>query len=79
MLFMATQIHAPEHCPAAGTSQQPLYDNNNEQVVVRAIYACPPAHILYFILEATEMQDVLEFFAPGLARTNVDIKPVIES
>lgn len=39
-------------------------------------YACPPAHVLYFVLEANDFGDIQEFFKSGEARSVVDIKPV---
>lgn len=40
------------------------------------MYACTLAHVLYFVLEVRDFGDIQDFFASGMIRSVVDIKPV---
>ena len=78
MLFLAIQTHKPKDCPVNHENHSPLWDTKNEKVTVKNIYACPPTHVLYFVLESSDFSEIQEFFAPGMGRSVVDIKPVSE-
>jgi len=79
MLFIGIQTHTPTSCPLNNKKPEPLWDIKNKKVVVKNIYACPPGHVAYFILEAEDFSAIQEFFAPGTTRSTVEIKPVIEA
>ena len=76
MLFMAVQTHKPKHCPLNDKKPKPLWDTKSKKVKLINIYACPPEHVLYFVLEANNFEDIQSFFMPGMTKTTVDIKPV---
>jgi hypothetical protein len=79
MLFMATQKHSPEGCPLNGENCPPLFDAENKKVKIVKMYACPPEHLFYFVLEAENFDDLQEFFMPGMTRASVEIKLVMDS
>jgi hypothetical protein len=62
-----------------GESCPPLYEIDNKKVKIHKIYACPPSHLLYFVLEAETFDDIQEFFMPGMTRATVDIKVIIDT
>lgn len=76
---MATQIHSPEGCPLNGEDCPPLYDTENKKVILKHLFACPPSHLMYYVLEANNFEDIQEFFAPGMTRATVDIKVIIDA
>lgn len=76
---MAIQTHIPEGCPLNGPDCKPLYDTENKKVKIQKIYACPPAHLMYFVLEAANFEDIQEFFLPGMTRATVDIKIIMDA
>lgn len=79
MLFMVTQTHSPEGCPLNGENCPPLYDVENKKVELKKLYACPPAHTMYYIIEAQSFNDVQEFLMPGMTRSTVNITPVMDA
>ncbi|MBI2008436.1 hypothetical protein HYS82_02160 [Candidatus Amesbacteria bacterium] len=55
-----------------------MWDPKAQHIKVKHILGCTPAHTLYFVVEANDFNALQEFFAPGMTRCLVDIKPVVE-
>jgi hypothetical protein len=68
MLFVAIHEHRPETCPA--DLPNPMHQMMDEEhitasgVQVVASYAAPPEHTVFFVLEATEYSQLVQYFRP---------------
>lgn len=83
MLFIAIQTHTSESCPLnaneKGMECPPLWDQDNKQVKIKQLFANPPAHVMYFVLEAKSYDALQEFFMPGMTRSTVEIHPIMDA
>ena len=78
MLFLAIQSHTPENCPLNDPNCSPLFDLKVPNVEIKAMYASPPEHKLYFIIETDSYEAIQQMFQSGMTRSSVEIKPIID-
>jgi len=76
MLFHITQTHTPELCPKDEGGSKTLYDPKAKGVKLVAIYGAFPEHIIYYIVEAQDIDAVEGFLLPGFKRCTSKITPV---
>lgn len=78
MLFMITQTHGPKECPLNDENCKPLFDTSKAKVKIKGMYANPPAHTFYFIIESDSFEEIQKIFMDGMTRSVVTITPVME-
>ena len=78
MLLHITQIHTPERCPADEGGLKMLYDPSVEGVKLRAVYGALSEHVIYYIVEADNLEAVYKFLDPGWTRCTSKITLVSE-
>ena len=76
MLFHITQTHAPELCPKDEGGSSTLYDPKAKGVKFLAMYGAFPEHVIYYIVEAENLEAVDAFLYPGFKRCTCKITPV---
>ena len=79
MLFHITQTHTPETCPKDGGGSESLYDGKVDGVKLRAMYGAFPQHVIYYIVEADNLEAIHKFLDPGFKRCTATISPVSEA
>ena len=78
MLFHITQRHSPETCPVNDGGSNSLFDPKVEGVKVIGRYGANSEHVLFFIVEANNWNDLQRFLLPGFKRATATITPVSE-
>ena len=78
MLFHITQVHTPENCPKNAGGSRDLYDPDAEGVKLRAAYGAFSEHVLYYIVEAENLNAIHRFLDPGWTLSTCTITPVSE-
>ena len=78
MLFHITQTHTPENCPKDVGGSKTLYNPKAEGVKLRAIYGDFPQHVIYYIVEADNLEAVHKLLDPGWKRCIATVTPVSE-
>jgi hypothetical protein len=76
MLFMITQVHAPESCPIEAGGSSVLYNPKAKGIKVQAMYGAYPQHIIWYVVEADSAQAVQEFLTPGFLRCTSTVTPI---
>jgi len=76
MLFHITQHHTPEFCPKNAGGSQTLYDPKAKGVKLLAVYGAFAEHVIYYVVEASDVQAVNDFLFPGFERCTSKITPV---
>ena len=76
MLFHITQTHTPELCPKEEGGSKTLYDPKAAGAKLRAMYGAFPEHVIYYIVEAEDIEAVEGFLMPGFKRCTSKITPV---
>ncbi len=76
MLFMITQVHAPELCPLEAGGSKVLYNAKAKGVKLQAIYGAYPQHTIWYVVEADNVEAVQEFLTPGFLRCTSTVTPV---
>lgn len=76
MVFHITQTHAPEMCPKDEGGSKILYNPKAEGAKLLAMYGAFPEHIVYYVVEAANLEAVQEFLMPGFKRCTSKITPV---
>jgi len=76
MLFHITQRHTPELCPKDEGGSKTLYDPNAKGVDLKAIYGAFAEHVIYYVVEANDIETVNNFLFPGFKRCTHTITPV---
>lgn len=76
MLFHITQHHDPELCPKKAGGSKTLYDPKARGVKLLAIYGAFAEHVIYYVVEANDLQAVNDFLFPGFERCTSRITPV---
>ncbi|MCL5985531.1 MAG: hypothetical protein M1371_03090 [Actinobacteria bacterium] len=78
MIFHITQTHTPENCPKNTGGSKTLYDPNVQGVKLRAMYGAFSQHVIYYIVEAGDLEAVHKFLDPGWMRCSCVVTPVVE-
>jgi hypothetical protein len=76
MLFHITQLHAAELCPKDEGGSKSLYDPKAEGVKLLAMYGAFAEHVIYYVVEANDVEAVDDFLFPGFKRCTSKITPV---
>ena len=83
MLFHVTHTHGYETCMAHDESRktkfsQTVANANQSGVAVHGIYADPPGHQIFMILETDSMGKLVKFLDPIIDFGDYDIRPVLD-
>jgi hypothetical protein len=76
MLFMITQVHAPESCPIEAGGSSVLYNRKAKGAKLQAMYGAYPQHIIWYVVEADSVEAVQEFLTPGFLRCTSTVTPI---
>jgi hypothetical protein len=78
MLFLIEQAHTPENCPYGRGGSQSLHDATVTEVTVKAMYGNFMKHVVYIIVEASDIDDINKFLLPGMKTCTTTITPVTD-
>ncbi len=78
MIFHITQVHTPESCPKDAGGSKTLYDPNVSGIKLKAMYGAFSEHVIYYIVEADNLEAVHKFLDPGWVRCTCTVTPVSE-
>lgn len=78
MLFHITQTHTPETCPKDEGGSKVLFDPKVEGIKLRGMYGAFAEHVIYFLVEADNIDAVQQFLLPSFKRCTCRITPVKE-
>jgi len=76
MLFIITQVHAPESCPIEAGGSKVLYNPKAKGIKLQAMYGAYPQHIIWYVVEADSVEAVQEFLTPGFLRCTSTVTPI---
>ncbi len=79
MLFMITQVHTPETCPIDAGGSDALIDKNAQGVTVKGRWGAWSHHIIWYLVEANNLEAIQGFLAPGMKRCTSTVEPVGEA
>ncbi len=79
MLFMITQVHTPETCPIDAGGADTLTDKNAQGVTVKGRWGAYPRHIIWYLVEADNLEAIQHFLDPGMKRCTATVEPVAET
>ena len=78
MLFHIEQAHTPENCPYGKGGSQSFQDHTVTEVKVLGMYGSFMRHVIYLVVEATDMDMLNKFLLPGLKFCTTSITPVTD-
>ena len=78
VLFHITQVHTPETCPRDEGGSNSLFNANVPGVKLIGRYGANAQHILFYIVEADDVNAIQKFLWPGFRRCTATITPVSE-
>lgn len=76
MLFHIEQVHSPESCPYGHGGSTSLHDTTVPGVRLLAMYGSFMEHVIYLIVEASEIESLNLFLLPGMKVCTAKITPV---
>jgi len=76
MLFHITQVHRPENCPFGHGGSTSLHDATIPGVQLVAMYGAFMEHVIYLIVEASDVESLNRFLLPGMKVCTATITPV---
>lgn len=78
MLFIITQVHAPEACPIDAGGREVLHEKpeNVPGLKVLGAYGAYTEHTLYYLVEAGDYDAAEKLVVPGFKRCTAKITPV---
>ena len=76
MLFHIEQVHKPEACPYGRGGSPSLRDDTVTGVNLVATYGAFMEHVVYMIVEATDIDMLNKFLLPGMKVCTTKITPV---
>ncbi len=79
MLFMITQVHTPEACPKDEGGSDILIDKNAQGVTVKGRWGAWAHHIIWYLVEADNLEAIQRFLDPGMKRCTCTVEPVGEA
>jgi len=82
MLFHITHTHGYETCMAHNQDSKKEFSqtiSNSEKldIKVHGVYADPPGHQIFMVLEADTMEQLVKFLDPIIDFGDYDIRPVL--
>jgi hypothetical protein len=78
VLFHIEQVHRPENCPYGHGGSRSLHDATVPGVRLVAIYGSFMEHVIYLIVEASDVESLNLFLLPGMKVCTAKITPVSE-
>ena len=78
MLFHIEQVHRPENCPYGHGGSRSLHDATVRGVQLVAMYGSFMEHVIYLIVEASDVEALNLFLLPGMKVCTAKITPVSE-
>ena len=78
MLFHIEQVHRPENCPYGHGGSKSLHDGTVNGVRLVAMYGSFMEHVIYLIVEASDVEALNLFLLPGMKVCTAKITPVSE-
>ena len=78
MLFHITQVHSPESCPIDRGGSNSLYNPDVEGLTLIGRYGANAQHTLFYVVEATDVDDIHRFLRPGFTSCTATVTPVSE-
>ncbi len=79
MLFMITQVHAPETCPKDEGGADVLIDKNAQDVTLKGRWGAWTHHTIWYLVEADGIDAIQRFLDPGMTRSTCTVEPVGEA
>jgi hypothetical protein len=76
MLFHIEQVHRPENCPYGHGGSTSLHDATVPGVGLVAMYGSFMEHVIYLIVEASDIESLDLFLLPGMKVCTAKITPV---
>jgi len=76
VLFHIEQVHRPENCPYGHGGSRSLHDATVIGVRLVAMYGSFMEHIIYLIVEASDVESLNLFLLPGMKVCTAKITPV---
>ena len=82
MLFHVTHTHGYETCMAHDEKSkekfaQTMSNAENCNVTVHGVYADPPGHQIFIVVESETMEQLVKFLDPVIDLGDYDIRPVL--
>ena len=82
MLFHVTHTHGYETCMAHNQDNktkfsQTISNAKESNVIVHGVYADPPGHQIFIVLETDTMEQLVKFLDPIIDFGDYDIRPVL--
>jgi hypothetical protein len=78
VLFHIEQVHKPEDCPYGHGGSTSLHDATVTGVRLLAMYGSFMEHVIYLIVEASDIESLNQFLLPGMKVCTAKITPVSE-
>ncbi len=78
MLFMITQVHAPDTCPRQEGGAEILFDRNAEGVTLKGRWGAWAHHTIWYLVESDDLDAIQRFLGPGMKRCTCTVAPVGE-
>ena len=76
MLFHIEQVHRPEDCPYGHGGSTSLHDATVPGVRLVAMYGSFMEHVIYLVVEASDVESLNLFLLPGMKVCTAKITPV---
>jgi hypothetical protein len=76
LLFHIEQVHRPENCPYGHGGSTSLHDATVPDVRLLAMYGSFMEHVIYLIVEASDVESLNMFLLPGMKVCTAKITPV---
>ena len=75
-MFHTTQTNTSETCPKDEGGSKVLYDPTVEGIKLLGMYGAFSEHVIYYVVEADNLDAVQKFLLPGFKRCTSKITPV---
>ncbi len=77
MLFFITQTHEPGNCPKdIGGFRKVFINEKVEGVVLKDVYVEHGSHMIFYIVETDNYDNLVRFLEPGMLKCTSSISPV---
>ncbi|HWP90706.1 MAG TPA: hypothetical protein VNN20_00705 [Thermodesulfobacteriota bacterium] len=77
MLFFITQKHEPGNCPKdMGGFRKVFINEKVEGVVLKDVYVEHGSHMIFYIVETDNYDNLVRFLEPGMLKCTSSISPV---
>jgi hypothetical protein len=78
VLFHITQVHTPETCPKDEGGSNSLFNPNVPGLKLIGRYGANAQHMLFYIVETSDVNAIQKFLWPGFKRCTATVTPVSE-